>query len=708
MIEWTNKLAQLQVEPALLPQLHCWQQQPHGTPLALFRNGVIISANKAALDYFACLKTEIINSNLYDFAPRLQLNGQSSIEQAKRLFEAAGEKPQVQEWLHLNREGKELPTRLLLYPVTLHNESMVLVRFQHLDRRQQPRLQRNDEFASIPRAVLSGILEESAEAVVISDAHHSILAVNKALCRLSGYSSAQLLHRSLSVLQVNDDIHQQECDTALKERDFWQGEIFKRKADGSQFPAWQSSRRLMADGKSYMVTIFSDISDRKQLENRLTEQAMYDVLTGLPNRRHMKKMLNDAMAYNHKHANGERLGALMFLDLNGFKHVNDCFGHSMGDRILQLVSARLEAGCIEIAGIARMGGDEFTLILTGCKSREEIRHFAEQIAHLFDMPFELEGQKFYLSTSIGISLFSDDSISSSQLLSQADTAMYCAKHSANHIMFYDKGMSDAAEHRLKLLNDLRHAMNLGQFSIYYQPIVRLKDNQLLGAEALLRWQKTPHELLEAADFLPLLEETGLIVSIGNWVVEQACRQAAMWRQSDYPDFTIAVNVSPMQLEHLDFVEQVSQALQNAKLPPQALALEITESALQHYPKQAWQTLEQLHALGLKVTIDGFGAGFSSLSRLGKMPIDSLKIDREFARHLESPQGRKLYYAIVQLTQALELSYVVEGIETEQQKNTLQHMGEGLAQGFLFGYPLHPQQFALAHFHRHMGSGAIKA
>ncbi|MDF0533368.1 EAL domain-containing protein [Shewanella sp. A32] len=701
MIDWTRKLAQLQTDASLLPQLKIWQKQPHDTPLALFQKAVIVAANQAALDYFSCVRTEILGAALYDFAPRLQLNGQSSIEQARRLFEMAGDKPQMQEWLHLSRDGKELPTRLYLYPVHSEGESMVLVRFQHLDRRSQPRQSRNDEFAAIPRSVLSGILEESAEAVAITDSQNIVLAVNKALCRLSGYSSGQLLGKSLRVLEVADDIHQQECATALQERDFWQGEMFKLKADGQQFPAWQSSRRIMADGKPYMVTIFSDISDRKRLESRLTEQAMYDVLTGLPNRRHMKKLLNEALEYNHKRADPERLCALMFLDLNGFKHVNDCFGHSMGDRILQLVAARLEACCIEMADIARMGGDEFTLILTECQNRQEIRWFAEQIAKLFDTPFELEGQKFYLGTSIGISLFEGDTLTASQLLSQADTAMYCAKRSSDHIMFYDKSMSDAAEHRLKLLNDLRHAMSLGQFSIYYQPIVQLKDNQLQGAEALLRWQKTSHELLEAADFVPLLEETGLIVTVGNWVLEQACQQAAHWRKMDYPEFTISVNVSPMQLEHLDFVKQVKMTLKNSGLPPQALALEITESALLNYPQQARKTLEKLHNMGLKVTIDDFGTGFSSLSRLGNMPIDGLKIDKEFAGQLENLRGRKLCHAIVQLSQALELSYVVEGIETEQQKVALQGMGEGKAQGFFFGYPLHPQQFALAHFQKHI-------
>lgn len=698
MTHWNQVVKQLQVDAALQSQLEHWQTAPDDEPLALLSDMVFTAANTAALQYFSCVHNEIINTALYDFSPRLQLNGQSSIEQARKLFDAAQAQPHQQEWLHLNRDGVELPTRLQLYPVDYQGKSMTLVKFSPLDRRVRPRAEKRNEFEAVPRGVLAAILEESAEAVVLSDDDHSILAVNKALCRLTGFSPIQLMGQPLALLDVSGDIHIKECQLALAERDFWQGELLRRRADGTQFPAWQNSRRITAeDGRNYLVTVFSDISERKQMEARLTTQAMFDALTGLPNRRHMKRLLAAALTESQQRTDAP-LGALMFMDLNGFKHVNDCFGHSMGDMILQLVAARLEAGCIDKADIARMGGDEFTLIITDCHSKDEVLQYAHKIIALFDTPFELQGQKFYLGTSIGISLFQHEPITASQLLSQADTAMYCAKNSAEHIMFYDASMSAQAEHRLKLLGELRHAQSLGQFSLQYQPIVQLQNGDLAGAEALLRWQKTPTELLEAGDFVPLLEETGLIVSVGHWVLEQACAQAAQWRQQHDAEFVMSVNVSPMQLEHLDFPMQVRQALDNSGIPPSALMLEITESALLLHPQQARNTLAKLRKMGIQVAIDDFGTGFSSLSRLGNMPIDSLKIDGEFARELEHLRGQRLCQAIIQLSQALELRFVAEGIETTKQKEQILAMGDGLAQGFLFGYPLHPQQFALTHFH----------
>ncbi|MGI3003927.1 putative bifunctional diguanylate cyclase/phosphodiesterase [Shewanella algae] len=695
MIRWTQLLQMLVADAKLAPQLQLWHSDPHATPLALFKGSKVFAANQAALNYFACVDQEILDATLYDFAPRLQLDGQCSIELARKLLQAATEQSQTWDWLHLNRHGKELPTRLYLEPVRIDSHKMILVRFESLASHDNTKRENQDIFGLLPRSVLSGILEESAEAVIISDTAGKILAVNRALCRLCGFSQTHLIGKSLQVIETENDPKQRECRMALAQRDFWQGEVRHTRADGSHFPAWQSSRKLQTDSGSYLVTIFNDISERKQLESRLTEQAMFDMLTGLPNRRHLKRKLRSAISHSLELGN-RNIGALMFLDLNGFKHVNDSFGHSMGDRILQLVAARLEAGCLERADIARMGGDEFTLILQNCQNREEIYHFAQQILALFETPFELEGQKFYLGTSIGISIFGEHEIESSELLSQADTAMYSAKRSASHINFYDSSMSEAAEHKLKLLGDLRHALGLGQLSLFYQPIVRLKDHSMAGAEALLRWQKNKHELLEAADFVPLLEETGLIVSIGNWVVEQACRQLALWRQQD-SDFVISVNISPLQLEHLDFYQQVKSALQRHRLPSDALILEITESALLGHPHQAKQTLKQLRALGVRIVLDDFGTGLSSLSRLGSLPLDGLKIAGEFAEQLQHPKGKRLCQAIVQLSQALELNFVAEGIETAHQNDLVRQMGDGLAQGFFFGYPLHPEQFTLAHF-----------
>lgn len=698
MIRWQHLLNKLSTDdPVLQDKLSCWQADPHQTPLALIQGFSFISANSATLDYFGTEYDALVNTTPYDFSPRIQSSGRNSVEFAREMIIEAASGNHVEfSWLHLSQQGKELPTKVRLYPCYLQQQAVVLVELQALNRRTQVRPSISDGFAHIPREIMATTLEESAEAVYITDADNRILAVNKAMCRICGYSAEQLIGKTPEFLEAKilPSGQETDCQAAMKLRGFWHGETLKQRSDGSHFPAWQSSRRIETDDNAlYHVNIFSDISTKKLLETQLTTRAMYDTLTGLPNRYHLKQILNSAL--DKLKDDPSALGALMFLDLNGFKNINDSFGHSMGDRVLQLVAARLEAGCIEKADIARMGGDEFTLVLQECSCKEEIQLFAEQILSLFDSPFEIEGQKFFLGTSIGIALFPTHSDQAGQLISLADTAMYSAKKNQPHLVFYDKAMSQAAELKLKLINNLRHAHSLKQFNLAYQAIVDLHTNKPIGAEALLRWQKSPSEHYEAAEFVPLLEETGLIITIGQWALEQACKQAAIWRASYQPDFKVSVNVSPLQLEHVDFVGQVISALEMVALPAEALILEITESALLRQPELARQTLERIKALGVGIAIDDFGTGLSSLSRLGTLPIDSVKIDAEFALRLHDASGQKLCHAIVQLAQALDIHFVAEGIETQQQKDIMTHMGQGFAQGFLFGYPSSVEQFTQA-------------
>ena len=700
MIRWQHLLNKLSTDdPVLQQKLSLWQAHPHKTPLALIQGFSFISANRATLNYFETKYDAFINATPYDFSPRIQSSGRNSVEYSREMIlEAIAGKNIAFNWLHLSQQGTELPSRINLYHCTLQQQTVVLVELQALNRRNQVREIVSDGFAHIPKEIISTTLEESAEAVYITDADNRILAVNKAMCRICGYSAEQMIDNTPEFLDVRHlaGSDENDCRQALKQRGFWQGEIWKRRSDGNHFPAWQSSRKIVThNNEHYHVNIFSDISTKKLLETQLTTRAMYDTLTGLPNRFHIKQILHSAL--EKLKTDPLTLGALMFLDLNGFKNINDSFGHAMGDKVLQLVAARLEGGCIEKADIARMGGDEFTLVLQDCSCKEEIQLFAEQILSLFDSPFEIEGQKFFLGTSIGIALYPTHSDQAAQLISLADTAMYCAKKSQPHLVFYDKAMSQAAELKLQLINNLRHAHSLKQFTLAYQCIVDLQTNQTIAAEALLRWQRSPTEYYEAANFISLLEETGLIVSVGQWVLEQACLQAALWRQHHQSTFRVSVNVSPLQLEHVDFIEQVINALTMANLPAEALILEITESALLRQPEQARATLNRIKALGVSIAIDDFGTGLSSLSRLGTLPIDSVKIDAEFALRLNEASGQKLYNAIIQLAQALEINFIAEGIETQQQKDIMTGMGQGFGQGFLFGYPSTVEHFTQAFF-----------
>ncbi|MXR69514.1 putative bifunctional diguanylate cyclase/phosphodiesterase [Shewanella insulae] len=697
---WLTLLAQLDsAQPEIKRQLDSWRQDECAY-LAILKGHSFIGASQGTLDYFHTQRDSFINATPYDFSPRIQASGINSIEQAQQLIERVHQGEVVStNWLHMSQLGRELPTRVSMLPATHQDGQVILVRFDPADRRAKRREDVSNGFDRLPPQLISSILEDSAEAVYISNRKHKVIAVNKAMCRIYGYSADQLLGRSSLELQGFCDISERQTDflQSLEDRGSWQGETLKTRSDGSQFPAWESCRKLQIDGETFYVTLFSDISAKKRLESRLTQQAMVDTLTGLPNRHQLKLQLDQALVIAQEEG---KLGAVIFMDLNGFKNVNDCFGHATGDKVLQLVAARLEASCIDKASIARLGGDEFTLVLSDCQDREEIEAISKQLLAIFDAPFEINGQKFYLGTSIGIALFPKHSDQAAQLLSFADTAMYCAKKSPTHVLFYDSQMHRDAQYKLKTINDLRHAFNLDQFKLAYQVIVNLDGSQVIGVEALLRWHKSEEEIVEACDFVPLLEETGLLINIGQWVLTTACEQVAKWRADTGKPLQACVNVSATQLEHPDFVQQVTRALISSGLPAKGLVLEITESALLRQPKRVKNTLLHLKALGVSIAIDDFGAGLSSLSKLGSLPIDTLKIDAGFAERLNEPQGRELCQAMIQLAQALKIQFVVEGVETLEQKQILAGMGQGFAQGYFYGYPTAAEQFTKANFILH--------
>ncbi|WP_299802788.1 bifunctional diguanylate cyclase/phosphodiesterase [uncultured Shewanella sp.] len=679
-------------DPALSEQLLLWQNESESTALAILQGHHFLAATPAALNYFESLEQNFIHATPFDFSPRLQSSGRSSVEYGQQMINKASKGEVVSlNWLHMSQQGKELPTVLTLYPAQLDESIVMLVSFQPMDRRKRSRTSISNGFETLSKELMSITLEDSAEAVYITDEDNKILAVNKAMCRICGYSAEHLIAKTPSEINLELPHQSQVPDNPLKGKGSWQGEVWKCRSDGTSFPAWQSCRRIYADNTVFYVNLFSDISEKKALENKLTQQAMYDKLTGLPNRFHLIKLLNKAI--NNIKQFPDLLGALLFLDLNGFKNINDSFGHSTGDKVLQLVAARLEACCFENAEIARLGGDEFTLVLPQCRDKQEIEAFSEQILSLFEAPFEINGQKFYLGTSIGISLFPQQSDEPNQLLSMADTAMYSAKNSPKHIRFYNATIREAAEKKLHTLNDLRHAQSLGQFSLAYQSIVDLESNNTVAVEALLRWTQSNGEVIEAHDFIPLLEEAGLMVNVGQWALEQACIQMLKWHQEFDSKLKISVNASRAQLEHPDFIHMLNGLLTRTQLPASALIIEITENAFIHRPKLMTKVLAQLKEMGISITIDDFGAGLSSFNWLSSLPIDCLKIDADFTQRLNSNQGRKLCKAIMQLAQTLEIDFVVEGVETQVQKDVLSSLGKGMGQGYFFNRPASAENFS---------------
>ena len=449
-----------------------------------------------------------------------------------------------------------------------------------------------------------------------------------------------------------------------------------------------------------------DVTDRKLHEQAIRWQAFHDSLTGLPNRAHLQHHLEQVLL--DAQASGSR-GALLFLDLDNFKEINDSLGHEAGDRLLRDVAERLAqcAGGVD-EPLARMGGDEFTILLPEIGQPEDAAAVAQKLLDLFDRPVLLDGHELFVAASIGISLFPEDGADAPTLLKNADVAMYRAKDQGrNRYQFYDEVMAADTYERLVLGADLRKAIERGQLCAFYQPLVDLGSGRMTGVEALLRWQHPVHGAVPPATFIPLAEMTGLIIPLGEWVLEAACREAVRWQRAGHP-LTVSVNLSARQFRQPDLASVITAVLARAGLDPQWLSLELTESAVIENHEFAVQTLTALKGTGVRISIDDFGTGYSSLAYLRRFPVDVLKVDRSFICALEDgAEDQAIVRAIIDLAHALGMEVVAEGVETEGQVERLRRLNCDKGQGYLFSPPVPTEGITrfLAPLHEPLGRQA---
>lgn len=442
---------------------------------------------------------------------------------------------------------------------------------------------------------------------------------------------------------------------------------------------------------SSVLVSFTDVSAVKEAQRRLQFLASHDSLTGLPNRAFLVERLSHALslAQRKKH----RI-ALLFLDLDRFKHVNDTVGHEAGDQLLQTVTARLSSCIRETDTLARLGGDEFVVLAEGFDDASYLTGLAQRMLGVISEPFHLRGYEYYLGVSIGISVHPDDGEDGNTLLRCADSAMYAAKEGGrNNYRFYTQELNARSQRRYHLEKNLRHALASEQFVVYYQAKTDLKSGRIVGAEALLRWQQPENGLVSPLDFIPIAEETGLIVPIGRWVLEHACRQATVWRERLAPDLRIAVNLSPRQFQYDSLVEAVSNALQKSGLPAHALELEITESLLMGDTDKLMPLFDALTGMGVTFSLDDFGTGYSSLSYLQRFPISNLKIDRSFIQGIPANRDSvALTQTIIAMANALSLTVTAEGVEEASQRRFLEEAGCREMQGNYFSEPIAAPDF----------------
>ncbi|MGC0153177.1 bifunctional diguanylate cyclase/phosphodiesterase [Chromobacterium vaccinii] len=534
------------------------------------------------------------------------------------------------------------------------------------------------------------VFESSNEAILISDPDNRILTVNRAFCHITGYAEGEVLGRKPSLLFSgrHDPAFFQQMWLALGQRGQWSGEIWNQRKNGEHFPCWVNISVLQdAQGAvSHFVALFTDISERKEQEARVQHMAEYDALTDLPNRVLVNDRLHQAIRQAELQHNQL---AVLFVDLDHFKNINDTLGHSAGDELLKEVARRLAGSVRGLDTVGRTGGDEFVLILPAINQPGEAAQIAERILRTMQQPFQIGEHALVVGCSIGISLMPDDGSDIQTLLMNADLAMYHAKaHGRNTFRFYAREMNAQVAERLLMENRLRRAMEQEQLYLVYQPQYDMAGQRLLGCEALLRWRDPDEGLIMPGRFIPVAEDTGLIVPLGRWVLNQACEQASRWLRAGLGPIRVAVNVSAHQLMRHDFIDDVRDALQKHALPGHCLELEVTESTLMSDADLASRQLAVIKAMGVRLSVDDFGTGYSSLAYLKRFAPDTVKIDRSFISDLPGDEeNAAIVSAIVHLASALGMETLAEGVESESQQRFLKGLGCEAMQGYLLGSPL---------------------
>lgn len=536
----------------------------------------------------------------------------------------------------------------------------------------------------------AAVFDCTREGVLVTDTQGLIVHVNRAFMEITGYQCEDVMGQRPSLFKSGrHSAHfYQQMFQALESTGEWSGEIWNRRKSGEVYPQWQTIRVIHDDqGKvSHYVAVFSDISAMKNSEHELAHLAHHDPLTDLPNRLLFTDRAEQALASAQVHKRG---CALLLMDLDHFKIINDSLGHNVGDQLLKLVAERLSGLFGPGVTLARLGGDEFAVLAESCPQVVQAAALAQRMLNAMKDPFIFDGNQLFISASIGISLFPSDALSAEQLLRNADSALFKAKSAGREgYALYTEELTAHAQHRVEIAGELRRALDQHELRVYYQPVHDLHDSRLVGVEALVRWQHPERGLVSPGEFIPIAERTGLIAEIDAWVMDQACRQMCQWLADGAPLSFIAINVSSRLFARRELYEQVAQVLHTTGLDPAFLELEVTESAVMGDPEVALEQLHRLRELGLRLAIDDFGTGYSSLLRLKRLPVQKLKIDQGFVAGLPwDEDDAAIVRVVIALAKSMGMQVHAEGIEQVEQARFLLDQECDMGQGYWFGRPM---------------------
>jgi diguanylate cyclase (GGDEF)-like protein/PAS domain S-box-containing protein len=539
---------------------------------------------------------------------------------------------------------------------------------------------------------LSSAVTNSGASILITDSRGTIEYVNEKFCRATGYSSAEVINKPVNILRPNsEEYKQQPCmldPEYLSQQESWEGEMLCSKNDQSEF--WNAITISAVFDEHNRITNYVisavDVTALKQANQKMEHLALFDALTGLANRRLFIERLHNSVLNARR---SKTTAALMFLDLDQFKRINDTLGHQAGDQLLLTIADRLQTCVRPQDTVARLGGDEFTILLNEIQDIDKVHSIAKTILSTLKEPIKLGKHEIIVSTSIGITLAPNDSINSDTLMKNADLALYMAKENGRDgYHFFTEALNIRANKLLETENELREAIKRGDFYLNYQPQINLKTGEIASVEALIRWKHPVKGEISPYDFIPVAEETGLIVQIGQWVLQQACKEIQLLNMASGKSLRVAINLSSRQFEDPELVSIVENALSASGLDARNLELEVTESMLMHDMNSAICQLNKIKSTGSTLTIDDFGSGYSSLSYLKSLPVDTLKIDQSFVYDIpEDLNAMEIASAVIAISHKLNLRVVAEGVENIDQRDFLVINGCDYAQGYFFSHPL---------------------